>query len=219
VTHQAAADSKIVRPETPATSLPASDDNASTNPTTPSSTQQHAQAPGDATPVAQKPVQRPTAPVIPALPALPRAVPRDAPKATPEKIVTAPVETAVPASSGNGEVHIIVPTTEENNEEEGKETAPAAKAWTTPKLWAGLFNPNAPISTASSESGQGAVVAGGGKSNSESLAEALRSFNAVSSETKVAFLEPRGLVNTGNMCYMNSVSGCCCRFDFGLMII
>lgn len=38
-----------------------------------------------------------------------------------------------------------------------------------------------------------------------SLADALRSYSAKSKDTKIAFIEPRGLVNTGNMCYMNSV--------------
>ena len=40
-----------------------------------------------------------------------------------------------------------------------------------------------------------------------SLAEALSSFNVddVKRDAKLSFLEPRGLVNTGNMCYMNSV--------------
>lgn len=43
-----------------------------------------------------------------------------------------------------------------------------------------------------------------------SLADALTSYSVkdCGETTKVAFLEPRGLVNTGNMCYMNSVSLC-----------
>jgi ubiquitin carboxyl-terminal hydrolase 10 len=95
---------------------------------------------------------------------------------------------------------------EQSVTEEVKEIA-APKAWTTPKLWTGLFNPAAVTSTAaSSESGLAAANSGFNKTNSESLAEALRSFAAVSPDSKVAFLEPRGLVNTGNMCYMNSVS-------------
>jgi len=90
---------------------------------------------------------------------------------------------------------------------DGKETSPAPKAWSAPKLWTGLFNAAPATSTAaSSESGLATTAPGFGKTNSESLAEALRTFNAASSDSKVAFLEPRGLVNTGNMCYMNSVS-------------
>ena len=43
------------------------------------------------------------------------------------------------------------------------------------------------------------------KSSAISLAEAVRDYR-VGNENKIAFLEPRGLINTGNMCYMNSVS-------------
>lgn len=41
-----------------------------------------------------------------------------------------------------------------------------------------------------------------------SLGEALSSFDIkdIQETSKLSFLEPRGLVNTGNMCYMNSVS-------------
>jgi ubiquitin carboxyl-terminal hydrolase 10 len=38
------------------------------------------------------------------------------------------------------------------------------------------------------------------------LAEALIALDNAEEDSKVAFLEPRGLKNTGNMCYMNSVS-------------
>jgi len=48
-------------------------------------------------------------------------------------------------------------------------------------------------------------VNGTGASNSGSLGDVLRSYT-VESDNKIPFLEPRGLVNTGNMCYMNSVS-------------
>lgn len=41
-------------------------------------------------------------------------------------------------------------------------------------------------------------------SKSNSLAHVLASY-AVGAEKKVSFIEPRGLVNTGNLCYMNSV--------------
>ncbi|KAK0652996.1 hypothetical protein B0T16DRAFT_109312 [Cercophora newfieldiana] len=40
--------------------------------------------------------------------------------------------------------------------------------------------------------------------NGSAIAEALRAFSPGSAEV-LAFLEPRGLKNTGNMCYMNSV--------------
>lgn len=47
-----------------------------------------------------------------------------------------------------------------------------------------------------------------GVSKSASLVDVLSNLGANVEEysNKIAFVEPRGLVNTGNMCYMNSVS-------------
>lgn len=42
-----------------------------------------------------------------------------------------------------------------------------------------------------------------------SLTEVLNSYKVdeIRNDSRVTFLQPRGLVNTGNMCYMNSVCG------------
>jgi len=198
--HTAEAD--IAQPETPSTSHPASEKTESTNPTTPSSIQQHSiPAGGDTTPVAPKKSQRSTVPVVPAIP---KAASRESPKPAPENTGEEPRGSATEVEPDAAKAEVA--EAEPGATEEVKDPAP--KAWTTPKLWTGLFNPAVTTSTAaSSESGRAAAAPGFGKTNSESLADALRLFNAISSESKVAFLEPRGLVNTGNMCYMNSVSG------------
>lgn len=72
-----------------------------------------------------------------------------------------------------------------------------------PKSWAELVRRNAPASTGVPNGG--AVVNGASLPKSASLADALKRYS-VQSDTRLSYLEPKGLVNTGNMCYMNSVS-------------
>lgn len=200
---EAAEEINIVRPETPSISLPASENNDSTNPTTPSSSQQqHSSNDGDVTPVAPKPAQRQAVPVIPVIPALPKVLP----KSSIEK--SEATNTPEEQTQSGADVQEIKGPDEAAGPEEVKEAiaAPAPTAWTKPKLWAGLFNPNAVTNGTSIESGQAPLASNGVKPASETLADALLSFNAVSTDGKISFLQPRGLVNTGNMCYMNSVS-------------
>jgi ubiquitin carboxyl-terminal hydrolase 10 len=75
-----------------------------------------------------------------------------------------------------------------------------------PKSWAGLFHTN-PSGTPNTSNGLTSTsnTDSSGSMKSGSLVEALRAFS-VNSALRISFLEPRGLVNTGNMCYMNSVS-------------
>lgn len=75
-----------------------------------------------------------------------------------------------------------------------------------PKSWADLVRrqtsqkPEANVTQSDNTSGtNGASI-----QKSGSLGHVLQSFS-VSSDSKLSFLEPRGLINTGNMCYMNSV--------------
>ena len=81
-----------------------------------------------------------------------------------------------------------------------------------PKSWADLVRTNAAVPAAATSAASVGADAGSQSNGlfaarTSSLAEVLTSFDIKSSkEAKIAFLEPRGLVNTGNMCYMNSVS-------------
>ncbi|OAA59103.1 ubiquitin hydrolase [Niveomyces insectorum RCEF 264] len=90
----------------------------------------------------------------------------------------------------------------------------AAPAPLPPKLWTGLFSKATAAATSASPNGTAVTnghatngTKGPGafsKSNANSLAEALLAYR-VGNVDKIAFIEPRGLINTGNMCYMNSV--------------
>ncbi|OAQ98473.1 hypothetical protein LLEC1_02130 [Akanthomyces lecanii] len=57
----------------------------------------------------------------------------------------------------------------------------------------------------SPEGSNSGVVSSALKASANSVAEAIRSYKVGGAEQTTVFLEPRGLINTGNMCYMNSV--------------
>lgn len=85
------------------------------------------------------------------------------------------------------------------------------------KSWADLVRRNAKPTAAAAAGATGVSTlsngealtngfhAGGAASKTASLGDALKQYS-VQHDTTLSFLEPRGLVNTGNMCYMNSVS-------------
>lgn len=88
---------------------------------------------------------------------------------------------------------------------------PPATVKAPPKSWADLVRSSAPKGKtgASATSPNGASYINGiGNGSTGSLADALTAFSVEdgSAARRVSFVEPRGLVNTGNMCYMNSVS-------------
>lgn len=84
-------------------------------------------------------------------------------------------------------------------EEQTKPTTPPKPA--PPKSWADLVR-SKQAANASSAKVNGTATNGVPKS--ASLTDALRQYD-VQNDVDHSFLEPRGLVNTGNMCYMNSV--------------
>ena len=126
---------------------------------------------------------------------------------------------AQPTPEKAGATEAVAPTVIENGHgPTEEESQPPASSETTssttpspapqraaPKSWADLVRSKAAAKQSTAASPQAGALA---LTRGESLAEALNSFgsNVDQYSEKIAFLEPRGLVNTGNMCYMNSVS-------------
>jgi ubiquitin carboxyl-terminal hydrolase 10 len=155
------------------------------------------------TPSAQPPPAQPSVTVtkhartatIPAIPLIPI-------KATKPPSATSTTQKSVsqqaPAKNGEEEAGAEA-------EEIPKASPPKPAAF---KSWAELLRaknapaPAQPVAAPVSNN----VVASSGPAvpRSNTLADVLASFS-VESEKKVSFIEPRGLVNTGNLCYMNSV--------------
>jgi ubiquitin carboxyl-terminal hydrolase 10 len=199
--------------ETPIPSEPSEAD--STHPTTPSSNQ-------PATPTQKSQgsnghSRTATVPVVPLIPIKP-AVPQ------------------IPATRSTGTRSVVTTTTDKNITSEhdsvdvqdkqidgttASAALPASEQTSTitslppkpaPKSWADLVRtqgaskqnniaPAAPNGTTTPN--------GPAKGMSSPMSDALQSF-IVDSGNKISFIEPRGLVNTGNMCYMNSVFTTCC---------
>ncbi|KAI1179138.1 cysteine proteinase [Nemania sp. FL0916] len=166
-----------------------------------------------------KPARRTAVPAVPVIPAVPK-------RSSKETTSVPPPNDAVPAAPSSSRHSSISsqPPTEAAQADSAAEVAPSQPKKAPPKLWSNLFQQPASNLAPSNEakSTQSAAAAAGalssdaasgndisghgsfGKSNANTLAEALRDFKVSKGQT-IAFLEPRGLVNTGNMCYMNSV--------------
>ncbi|KAL3469769.1 hypothetical protein BJX99DRAFT_264856 [Aspergillus californicus] len=173
----------------------------STQPTTPSSTV-HSSTPR---PQSQPKGAKATIPVVPVVPVIPApSTPRQEIKdntgrssetsksTTADKTGGAPSEAA--AAQGS-------------NEPVESEQEPAKPAPVAPKSWADLVRNKNLARGAVSSGSTSELVNGVVKHQSQSVADVILNLGDDVSQysDKVAFLEPRGLVNTGNMCYMNSV--------------
>jgi ubiquitin carboxyl-terminal hydrolase 10 len=100
-----------------------------------------------------------------------------------------------------------VPAATPEAEKPAEETAKASSTPkpAAPKSWAELLRSKAaPAALQTPAVSNGVATNGAAAPQSNSLADALATFSVLS-DKKVTFLEPRGLVNTGNLCYMNSV--------------
>ncbi|KAB5525603.1 hypothetical protein GE09DRAFT_475731 [Coniochaeta sp. 2T2.1] len=221
-------DQPAPRSETPSTQDVPSETAASTSPTTPSSVKPASTSTAsNVTPTkSSKPaLPRTAVPIIPLVPALPKALP------SPKDVKPSPrVETPTKEADRDTTVEKATPEAEsvppavadaavEGSQSETAQPAPApAPAKAPPSSWAKLFSKPAAPAGAAAPAGQvgtnGTVAEGSNvtdaglsnfpRSNSSSVAEVLQTYR-VNGVSDLAFLEPRGLINTGNMCYMNSV--------------
>ena len=193
--------------ETPATSLAPSETDSSIPATPPQST---------VPPLASRPttssahMRTPTKPVLPVLPVTPKAagkVQTSSPSKSESKddVVDPSGVQSPPSDTTQSTVTGTQLSTSEADSVAAVPAAPVAPP--KPKSWAELLRSktgNVPPTTADPDADN--ENDSNGSTKAGSLAEALRAFS-VASASRIPFLEPRGLVNTGNMCYMNSVSG------------
>ena len=186
-----------------------------------------------AVPAAPAPSSRPTSsnstappPALPVIPALPiRTAPAANASTTTTGLVKAdekipavktPTDALAKDANENG-----LPAKENGTDEaddkkptESKEAAPAEAA--APTSWANLFAKKASAAPAAQPGPNGSAAVNGlaaygtngtnpfPKSNTNSVAEAISTYR-VRNSGQVAFIEPRGLYNSGNMCYMHAV--------------
>lgn len=199
--------------ETPLTSHAPSEDD-STHPTTPSSVV----APVIPRPQANSTTKSPTRPNASSLPIVP-AIPNFpvVPKAPKRPSVGTFSETTKPQEPVNQEhldaaieakAQSSAVDTSGSPEPAIASNSPPAKP--PPKSWADLVRTKAQPNSQNGSRTQDNITAqtnGFNIAKISSLAEALSSYKVdeIQDESKISFLEPRGLVNTGNMCYMNSV--------------
>lgn len=196
--------------QTPITSHAPSETD-STQPTTPSSAAVPSSSSRSQSTQSQAKTARPAVPIVPVVPIIPQSPSR--PKRASQDIArrgsTTPKSSAArPATEVDDEPQ--TPTagasTPENNEEPNKEVPTSKPA---PKSWADLVRTKGSQATGSSAANvPPAGTSGLGISKTSSLVDVLSNLgtNVEEYSNKIAFVEPRGLVNTGNMCYMNSVS-------------
>lgn len=197
--------------ETPSTSLAPSEAD-STQPTTPSSAVVQAALRPQAPPITKSPKHMavPSLPIIPAIPQV-----SFTPRTVKQPSISISSEAVKARDLSNGEQNsIAVETAAQSNERDSprnSESGPISSSPPPPKLapksWADLVRQSNNKAKPGAKEKNTTQPNGLTTSTTGSLPEALFSYNVdeADDDTKISFLEPRGLVNTGNMCYMNSV--------------
>ena len=199
----------VQTPTTQTSEVPS--DTGSTGLTTPSPAVTPQPAKSQHTPTAQPRSIRPMLPIIPAVPILPLS-PKTSrhPHRDSVSVVSMTSSTPQLESSSNQarrSSSVSVTADSEISPEVPAETLKPASPPAAPKSWADLVrssNTQKPSSAAASVS---QLTNGLGPAKSVTLSDVLNTIDVTASQTaaRITFLKPRGLVNTGNMCYMNSV--------------
>jgi ubiquitin carboxyl-terminal hydrolase 10 len=186
-------------PETPATSQAPSESDF-TNVSTPATPAQVNSSSPKPTPTQPQHARKDTraAIAVPAIPGLAKPKEQSPPSVSHKGGASVVGEEATSkAEEGDTKTSEATPV-----QEEAAKSPPPKPA---PKSWADLVKRNTKKTTAPAST-NGAVITNGAQlPKSASLADALKQYS-VSTDAQLKYLEPRGLVNTGNMCYMNSVS-------------
>ncbi|PNS19660.1 hypothetical protein CAC42_7504 [Sphaceloma murrayae] len=140
---------------------------------------------------------KPVVPITPALPQIPAARPKSIPSAVSNETTTSEVASKQASLVGNE-------TNQDSIVADEKPSEPEVRG--PPKSWADLVKTRNAANVKSAMVNGSSVTNGTGTSSQRSgtIGEVLSQFD-VSGDHKISFLEPRGLVNTGNMCYMNSI--------------
>lgn len=145
-----------------------------------------------------------TKPVFPAVPIFPVSKPKI--QRSPEEHTTDPYSAShVQAIRTDDALSTNPPLSKITTGFPQEEAAPPIKD--QPKSWARLFarDSRTSVPSVAQQANPISVLNGPSPPMAGSLGEILNSFT-VNSGKRLCFLEPRGLVNTGNMCYMNSVN-------------
>lgn len=192
----------------------------STSPTTPRSVQRSRAGTATST-TPTKPSTSTTSAIrtvaLPAIPALPKHLPKPSQAERPAVATVKEAADAGQSERERTELNAVDAAADSQNENALEEAKPAPRV--APSSWANLFAKRAAAANVPSSNGSSTDKTGvngnegssgtresqsSPKSNADHVAEAIRAYQ-VGSLDKVSFIEPRGLINTGNMCYMNSV--------------
>lgn len=161
-------------------------------------------------------------PVVPVVPAVPKSSPKAARASTADKATED--SRAAASQAEEAEATAADPGASDQPQQEEK-ASPKPAARRPVSSWSALFaRPGASASKSQSGadgsshgSANGVSSAHGGQAangdaarspgNASPISAALRAYR-VGTPQKIKFIEPRGLINIGNMCYMNSVGFC-----------